>query len=103
MSGGRVAGAPYGARRLEVARAWRSRQIPGEGCPWRRVWAVIECLWFACRYEEETSSTPGLALQFDVGVSLTRSFGVGLMVMGNVNGERSFGIFGVELALGGLR
>ena len=82
-----------GAAGLGVVRTTR----PGEslGC---------EGFFFAvCDYEEVNNTTLGVAIHLDVGVSLTRSFGLGLMVMGNVNGDRSFGILGVELALGGLR
>lgn len=56
-----------------------------------------------CDYEAVHHSTLGVALQVDAGVAITRSFGLGVMAMGNVNGDRSFGIFAVSLSLGGLR
>lgn len=68
---------------------------------------VIGCEGFfffaVCDYEEVHNTTLGVAVHLDAGLAVTRSFGVGVMAMGNVNGDRSFGVFALTFSLGGLR
>lgn len=68
---------------------------------------VIGCegffLFAVCDYEEVRNTALGVAVHLDAGLAVTRSFGIGLMAMGNVNGDRSFGIFALNFSLGGVR
>jgi hypothetical protein len=70
----------------------------------RRFGRGYDCSWFVCSsYEEQSTTTLGLALQTDAVWALGRTVGLGLTGFGSVNPEMSYAGLALALHLGMVR